>query len=82
MVMGIIGNTQGVKMEARPNPKATSRNAARTRLPRPAWRLGRLGLGVSRRNRALPAAGAAGSTVKVAAARPAPRHALLSLQVW
>src|SRR5450432_1731701 len=29
--MGIMGNTQGVKMEARPKPKATSRNA-----PRPA----------------------------------------------
>ena len=28
MVMGIIGKTQGVKMEARPKPKATSRNAA------------------------------------------------------
>src|ERR1035438_7569175 len=24
--MGIIGNTQGVKMEARPKPKATARN--------------------------------------------------------
>ena len=27
MVMGIIGNTQGVKMEASPNPNATSRKA-------------------------------------------------------
>ena len=27
MVMGIMGKTQGVKMEARPKPKATSRNA-------------------------------------------------------
>src|ERR1700689_3280876 len=29
MVMGIMGKTQGVKMAARPNPKATSRNAPR-----------------------------------------------------
>src|ERR1051326_8441291 len=28
MVIGIIGNTQGVKIEAKPNPKATSRNEA------------------------------------------------------
>ena len=27
MVIGIIGNTHGVKMEARPNPNATSMNA-------------------------------------------------------
>ena len=27
MVIGIIGNTQGVKMEASPKPKASSRNA-------------------------------------------------------
>ena len=27
IVIGIIGKTQGVKMEARPKPKATSRNA-------------------------------------------------------
>src|ERR1700722_10456412 len=29
MVMGIMGKTQGVKMAAKPNPKATSRNVPR-----------------------------------------------------
>ncbi len=29
MVMGIMGKTQGVKMQANPTPKASSRNCAR-----------------------------------------------------
>ena len=82
MVMGIMGKTQGVKMEARPKPKATSRNAPRPcgvgagRSPRaaarPVWpRRNPAGMAGARHGRA-------GSTVKPPrAVRLARRDALL-----
>jgi hypothetical protein len=90
MVMGIMGKTQGVKMAARPKPKATSRNA-----PRP-WVSGRGRPGGRPRTwgsapltsvypagMAEAAARAAGSMVRVALAvrRRGGMHTV-SLQVW
>ena len=61
MVMGIMGKTQGVKMEARPKPNATSRNA-----PKPC------GLGLRPSRPALPRAGLA-SAYPAGIAEPPPR---------
>ena len=51
MVMGIMGNTQGVKMLASPNPNATSRNAPQLWAGRGSGSGGRFRLRVSGKNR-------------------------------
>src|ERR1017187_6386370 len=87
--MGIMGKTQGVKMEARPEPKATARNA---RSPSAgaaggdAWVEDGSGAGARRQELPpgiTPAEGAAaGSTVSVAAPVHLDGTHDLSLHVW
>ena len=85
IVIGIIGKTQGVKIEARPKPKATSRKAPSPWCRRPRRRRrpaggGRLGFGVAGGNG--DAAAAAGSTVRVAVPDHRDGTHCVSLQVW
>src|ERR1017187_2523106 len=85
MVMGIIGNTQGVKMDARPMPNATARNASKPSagavpVDVPA---GPGAAGSEYPAGMITAAGpAAGSTVNVAAPVHFDGTHILGLQVW
>jgi hypothetical protein len=90
-VIGIMGKTQGVKMEARPKPKATARNASSPSAGTP----GAAGVaavdaaaGSGARGSEYPAGittaagAAAGSTVRVAAPVHLDGTHILGLQVW
>jgi len=85
IVMGIIGKTHGVKMQASPAPNATSRNA-----PQPCDSDGGLAAApvaggwasAKPAGMALDGAGADASTVKGTVRVHLPRTQVLSLQVW
>ena len=83
--MGIMGKTQGVKMEARPKPKATARNASSPSAGGAAvddWDAAGACGSEYPAGMTIAAGEAAGSTVRVAVPVHLDGTHILGLQVW